>query len=121
TETCAIPDNDKLTCNSTQYTFTDASFSVSADFTNTGGSFGAATGNIVLGTSISGNVTGGSLDGKKLECTMYFTVDIAKLKADTLSHFAPTCDGSFSCKYDGKDIVCSDLQTDLGNSTLSCS
>jgi hypothetical protein len=120
TETCTLPDG-ATTCSGTSYTFSSASASVTADFTNTGGSVGAASGTFVVGFSITGTVTGGSLDGKELECSMNFTVDIEALKNGTLKHFSPSCDSSFSCKYDGKDIGCADIQTDMGTSTLSCS
>jgi hypothetical protein len=119
TVSCTLPASSGYNCAGTEYTFNNSTFAITADFTNTTGTYGAGTGSFALSISIAGDVSGGGLDGKRLECGMGFTINITGLKAGTVTHFSPNCDG-FSCKYDGKDLGCEDVQAKMASSTLSC-
>jgi hypothetical protein len=116
---CTLPDGSGYSCDGTAYTFSDSTFSISVDFTDTTGTVGAATGNFDIGISIAGDVSGGELDGR-LDCSMSFTVDIEAMKAGTVQNFEPSCD-NFRCSYDGTELACADIQSKMDSSTLSCS
>ncbi len=115
-----FPGSSTQVCNGTTYTLSSASFSMAFDFANVTGTWGAATGGTLgLSFSIAANVSGGKLDGKKLECGFAFSFDIAAIKANTATTVTPSCD-NFSCKYDGNEISCADIQNRIAATRASC-
>lgn len=112
---CTPTTSSTSTCKGTTYTISEEVFSVTFDFANITGSGSSATGTLTLGMSMSGNVTGGKLDGKKLEGTFNMTVDMSALKRGSSIKYTPTCD-NFSFKYDGKSISCEDLKSKMETS-----
>jgi hypothetical protein len=64
---CTLPDGSGYSCDGTLYTFTGTTFSISVDFTDTGGNVGSATGNFDIGITIAGDVSGGELGGDRLD------------------------------------------------------
>jgi hypothetical protein len=123
TVACTLPGGSTSTCDGTQYTFNSTSFSIGADFTNVSGTWGSsgATGTLGLSLTIQADVSGGALNGGQLKCTLAFSVSVAALQAGTVSNFTPTCDSNFSCSYAGNAISCSDIQSRLSSSAISCS
>src|SRR4051812_45998246 len=67
---CTLPNGAGYSCDGTAYTFSDASLSLSLDFTNTVGAVGSATGSFDIGIAIAGDVSGGELGGDRLDCSM---------------------------------------------------
>lgn len=121
TVSCTIPDGKASTCDGVNYTFSSGSFSVSMDASSVTYSGGTYTGAFGIGFGFGANVTGGDLDGQRLECNFSMSFDLGKLMAGQETDPTLTCGSNFSCKYADDEIDCDDLQDEMGEGTNSCS
>lgn len=104
---CALPTTSAVMCGSTQYQISGGSFSINFDFGNT--DFVAKTGTLGMNFTFAANVNGGNISNKKVECNLKLTADYATVHSG--ASYTPTIDcTNFSCKFDGSDISCADLQ-----------
>jgi hypothetical protein len=118
TDTCTIPDGNKETCNGTTYSFTGATVTATSDFSGlTGTSASNFSGTLNISVGISANVTGGSLTGDNLSCTITIPITFPI----TSSSVGSISCSNFTCTYKGSSISCSDLQSKFSGGSCTAS
>jgi hypothetical protein len=118
--TCSASGSGTATCNNVAYTIANPSFGLTLDESALTQSGSTYSGSITVGFNLSMTVSGGSLSGGALACSMSFTI-AANSTASSSNPFAPSSAGcgNLNCSYAGQSIDCTDLQTKI-NQGVTC-
>lgn len=110
TTSCTVDTEETFVCGEDEYTVSDQEMSMEMDFTewDIDQTTGAMSGSMSLGLNLAATISGGALEGGKLECEIKITMDMEKLAAGDESGQEFDCD-NFSCSYDGSEISCEDM------------